>query len=105
MRHRLIAVVMVLMLILCGCAHAGSAVQTVSSETVPGKYKVMTGNVVVFGTVFVHLALAAEIAGKLENDEVAIIALAHEEDESILDQKLSGFKTIIARFDGGLDFL
>ena len=50
MRHRLIAAVMVLMLILSGCAHAGSTVQTSSSETFPSKYKAMTGNVVVFGT-------------------------------------------------------
>ena len=50
MRHRLIAAVMVLMLILSGCGHARSSVQTASSASAPSKYKAMTGKVVVFGT-------------------------------------------------------
>ncbi|MCR4775725.1 MAG: SGNH/GDSL hydrolase family protein [Saccharofermentans sp.] len=50
MRRRSAAAVIVLLLFLTGCVHAGSPVQTVSSESSQGKYKAMTGNVVVFGT-------------------------------------------------------
>ena len=46
-----------------------------------------------------NASLLEQIAGKMENGEVAIIGLAYEEDEAILDEKLSGFKTTIARFD------
>ena len=50
MRRRLTAAVIVLLLFLTGCVRSGSPVQSLSSETVPSKYKAMTGNVVVFGT-------------------------------------------------------
>ena len=40
-----------------------------------------------------------QIEGKLENGEVAVIGLVNEEDEAILDQKLSAYKTEIVRFD------
>ena len=46
-----------------------------------------------------NVSMLEQIAKKMENDEVAIVALAYEEDEEILDQKLSGFKTTIARFN------
>ena len=50
MRRRLTAAVIVLLLFLTGCVRSGSPVQSLSSETIPSKYKAMTGNVVVFGT-------------------------------------------------------
>ena len=40
-----------------------------------------------------------QITKKLADGDVEIIGLAYEEDEAVLDQKLSRFKTIIARFD------
>ncbi|MCR5402306.1 MAG: DUF1269 domain-containing protein [Butyrivibrio sp.] len=47
-------------------------------------------------------SLIEQIAGKLDDDDVAIIALSSEENEAILDEKLSKFKTIIARFDAAV---
>ena len=38
----------------------------------------------------------------MDDGEVAIIGLAFEEDEAILDQKLSQFKTVIARYDASV---
>ena len=64
-----------------------------------GSYGMLLGSAFDADDALKDASMLEQIAGKLENDEVAIIALAHEEDESILDQKLSGFKTIIARFD------
>ena len=64
-----------------------------------GSYGMLLGSAFDADDALKDASMLEQIAGKLENDEVAIIALAHEEDESILDEKLSGFKTIIARFD------
>ena len=46
-----------------------------------------------------NASMLEQIVGKMVDGEVAIIGLAYEEEESILDQKLAGFKTRIARFD------
>ena len=64
-----------------------------------GSYGMLIGSAFDADDALMDASMLEQIAGKLENDEVAIIALAHEEDEAILDEKLSGFKTIIARFD------
>ena len=42
-----------------------------------------------------------QIAGKLD-DGVALIALTDEDDEDVLDDKLSAYKTVIARFDAAV---
>ncbi len=47
------------------------------------------------------ISLIEQIAGKL-GDGVALIALADEDDESILDTKLSAYRTVIARFDAAV---
>jgi len=64
-----------------------------------GSYGVMLGSLMDTDDAIMEASLLEQITQKLENGEVALIALAYEEDEAILDQKLSGFKTIIARFD------
>ena len=64
-----------------------------------GSYGALIGAVVDSDDAAMNVSMLEQIAKKMENDEVAIIALAYEEDEEILDQKLSGFKTTIARFN------
>ncbi len=46
-------------------------------------------------------SLIEQIAGKLD-DGVALIGLTDEEDESVLDNKLSNYKAVIARFDAAV---
>ena len=46
-------------------------------------------------------SLIEQIADKLD-DGVALIGLSYEEDESVLDNKLSAYKTVIARFDAAV---
>ena len=47
-------------------------------------------------------AIIEQIAGKMMDGEIAIIGLASEDDESILDNRLGKFKVIIARFDAAV---
>ena len=49
-----------------------------------------------------NASMIEQIIEKLQNGEVAIIGLANEEDESVLDEKLGKFKTITARFDAAV---
>ena len=64
-----------------------------------GSYGMLLGSAFDTDDALANASLLEQIAGKMENGEVAIIGLAYEEDEAILDEKLSGFKTTIARFD------
>lgn len=64
-----------------------------------GSYGMLVGSAFDANDALVNASLLEQIAGKLEEGEVAIIGLAYEEDETILDEKFAGFKTIIARFD------
>ena len=47
-------------------------------------------------------SILERIAQKMDDNDLAIIALTDEEDESILDEKLSKFQVIIARFDAAV---
>ena len=49
-----------------------------------------------------NASMIEQIAGKLEDGAVALIGLTDEEDENILDEKLSKYKTVIARFDAAV---
>ena len=64
-----------------------------------GSYGMLVGSAFDSSDALANASLLEQIAGKLEEGEIAIVALAFEEDEAILDEKFSGFKTIIARFD------
>ena len=64
-----------------------------------GSYGVLVGSVMDASDVLAGTSMLEQISKKLQDGEVAVIGLAYEEDEAILDQRLSGFKTIIARFD------
>lgn len=46
-----------------------------------------------------NVSMLEQIAGMMVENEVAIVGLAYEEDEAILDQKFAAFDTTIARFD------
>lgn len=64
-----------------------------------GSYGALVGSVVDTGDALGQASLIEQIAGKMQDDDVVLIGLAAEEDESILDEKLSKFKTTIIRFD------
>ena len=59
----------------------------------------LVGSVMDASDALAGTSMLEQISKKLQDGEVAVIGLAYEEDEAILDQRLSGFKIIIARFD------
>lgn len=64
-----------------------------------GSYGMLIGSAFDTDDALMNASMLEQIAGKMVDGEVAIIGLAFEEEESILDQKLSRFNTTIARFD------
>ena len=67
-----------------------------------GSYGALIGSAFDTGDALDDASMIEQIAGKMMEGEVAIIGLASEEDESILDNKLGKFKVIIARFDAAV---
>ena len=64
-----------------------------------GSYGMLIGSVVDADDALQGVSLLEQTAIKMEDGEVAIIGLAFEEDEAILDQKFEKFKVTVARFD------
>ncbi len=64
-----------------------------------GTYGALIGSVVDSGDALDNASIIEKIAMKMDEGDVAIVGLASEEDESILDEKLSRFKTVIIRYD------
>ena len=64
-----------------------------------GSYGMLIGSVVDADDALQGVSLLEQTAIKMEEGEVAIIGLAFEEDEAILDQKFEKFKVTVARFD------
>lgn len=64
-----------------------------------GSYGMLIGSAVDTNDTLMNASMLEQITGKMQDGEVAVIALAFEENEEILDQKLNKFKTVIARFD------
>ena len=64
-----------------------------------GSYGALVGSVVDAGDALEDTSLMEAVAAKLREGTVALIALVDEEDESVLDDKLSSFKAEILRFD------
>ena len=62
----------------------------------------LTGMTVDAADAIDNASMIEQIAGKLEDGAVALIGLTDEEDENILDEKLSKYKTVIARFDAAV---
>ena len=67
-----------------------------------GSYGMLVGSVIDADDAGMNASMLEQIAKKMDDGEVAIIGLAFEEDEAILDQKLSQFKTVIARYDASV---
>jgi len=64
-----------------------------------GSYGALVGSVVDTDDALYGVSLFEQTAAKMDDGDIAIIGLAFEENEAILDQKLGKFKTVIARFD------
>ena len=64
-----------------------------------GSYGMLIGSAVDAGDALMNASLLEQIASKMEDNEIALIGLAFEENEAVLDQKLGKFKTIVVRFD------
>lgn len=62
-------------------------------------FGMLIGSAVDTDDAIMNVSLLEQITKKMEDGEVAIIALVYEENEDILDARLSSFKTVIARFD------
>ena len=64
-----------------------------------GSYGMLVGSVVDTDDAVQGVSLIEQTALKMEDGEVAVIGLAFEEDEAVLDAKLGKYKATIARFD------
>lgn len=64
-----------------------------------GSYGALVGSVVDSGDAIGQASLIEQIAGKMEDGDIVLVGLAAEDDESILDEKLSKFKVTIMRYD------
>ena len=64
-----------------------------------GSYGALIGSTVDVGDAAFGLSMLDQIADKLDDGMVALVALAEEETEDALNAKLSAFDTTIARFD------
>ena len=64
-----------------------------------GSYGALIGSTLDMGDALDSASMIEQITGKLEDGDVAIIGLADEADEVVLDEKLKKFKVMIVRFD------
>ena len=64
-----------------------------------GSYGALAGSVVDAGDAVGSASLIEKVAEKLQDGEMAMIALVDETNEATLDNALSGYKATIARFD------
>ena len=64
-----------------------------------GSYGMLVGSTLDTDDALMNASMLEQIAAKMVDGEVAIIGLAFEEDESVLDTKLGKFKAMIIRFD------
>ena len=64
-----------------------------------GSYGALAGSLVDAGDALDSATIMEKVAEKLQNGEVALIALVDEVNESEIDNKLVDFKVTIARFD------
>jgi uncharacterized membrane protein len=67
-----------------------------------GSYGALIGSALDSGDSLSDASKIEQIAGKMVDGEVAIICLASEEDEEILNSRLNRFKVIIARYDAAV---
>lgn len=67
-----------------------------------GSYGLLVGSALDSYDALDNASLIEKIAQKMDDNDVAVIGLANEEEEAILDEKLGKFKVIIARFDAAV---
>lgn len=67
-----------------------------------GSYGALVGSILDTDDALNDASLIEQIAGKLQDNEVAIIGLASEEDEAALNEKFGKFKTTIMRYDAAV---
>ena len=66
-----------------------------------GSYGALVGASFDAGDAAFGVSMLDQIADKLDDGTVAIVALTAEENEDALDEKLSAYDAVIARFDAG----
>ena len=67
-----------------------------------GSYGLMAGSMIDAGDAIVDASLMEAVANKMQDGTVALIVLAEEEDEAVIDGKLSGLKAEIFRYDAAV---
>ena len=67
-----------------------------------GSYGALVGSVLDGADAVDQASMIEQIAGKMQDGDVVIVGLAVEEDESVLDAKLSKFQTTILRYDAAV---
>ncbi len=67
-----------------------------------GSYGMLAGSMFDEADALDGQAMIATVADKMEDGEVALIALVNEQDESVLDAQLSSFDAEVARFDAAV---
>ena len=67
-----------------------------------GAFGALIGSAVDSGDAIDNASVIEQIAGKMDDGDVAIIGIAEEENEDILDQKLQKFNTLIIRCDAAV---
>ncbi len=67
-----------------------------------GSYGMLVGSLVDTGDAMADAAMIEKVAGKLIEGENALIILAEEDDEAVLDGRLSKYDAEIARFDAAV---
>ena len=65
-------------------------------------YGALIGGTIDTGDALQNASMLEQVTGKLGDDSVAIIALVQEENESVLDAKLSKFQITIVREDAAI---
>lgn len=67
-----------------------------------GSYGALIGSVLDAGDAIDEASLLEQISTKLDDGDIAILALSSEHNEEVIDSVFTKFKTIIARFDAAV---
>ena len=64
-----------------------------------GAYGALVGSAIDTGEALGQASMLEQIATKMQDDDVVLVGLAAEDDESVLDERFSKFKVTILRYD------
>ena len=67
-----------------------------------GSYGALVGTALDTGDALDQASLIEQVAGKMQDDDCVLVALASEEDESVLDEKLAKYDTVVLRYDAAV---